>query len=607
MAYEARDEIRARVDLVDMIGAHVRLQKAGNTFKGLCPFHQEKTPSFTVRPEQGMWHCFGCGEHGDCFGFLMKIESLTFPEALQRLADKTGIVLTERPKGPSAGEKEEMQQALSASTRYYRDCLSKDKQAREYLTKRQLDDETIEKYGIGLAPEGWEGLSTFLAREKVDLEAAAKAGLIGKRSNGTFYDRFRNRIMFPVWDHTDRIVGYGGRDLGTEGPKYLNSPETPLFHKGSILYGLNLARKAIGSAGHAVLVEGFMDVISAHRGGVETAVASMGTAFGESHTALLKRFTEKAICCFDSDSAGNKAALAACGTLETAGFDVRVAQLPAGEDPDSLVSSGRAADLIRAVEAAIPGAEHRLDTVIAGYNLTDEADRSRMLAKAAEALAAIPNDFERDRLILKLVAYHANFGKDSGFDGGRDSAEARIREAVNRLRDGSSQKKDAQGNLRGQGVLVQQPAKGAGARSAPRSKIGAVAKAEMVIIHSLLITDEHAETIAARMSPDQFVSEKARLLAEEIWTRRALGEDASGIALDKDGDQQMAQLASSIIVREDIPPLSAAVIDDCIARVVQENTRRELARLRGMVEQGELAPGHADYQRYLDLDRFLHS
>ncbi|MEI6914906.1 MAG: hypothetical protein WCL39_07230, partial [Armatimonadota bacterium] len=276
-------------------------------------------------------------------------------------------------------------------------------------------------------------------------------------------------------------------------------------------------------------------------------------------------------------------------------------------DPDSLVSSGRAADLIRAVEAAIPGAEHRLDNVIAGYNLTDEADRSRMLAKAAEALAAIPNDFERDRLILKLVAYHANFGKDSGFDGGRDSAEARIREAVNRVRDGSSQKKDAQGNLRGQGVLVQQPAKGAGARSAPRSKIGAVAKAEMVIIHSLLITDEHAETIAARMSPDQFVSEKARLLAEEIWTRRALGEDASGIALDKDGDQQMAQLASSIIVREDIPPLSAAVIDDCIARVVQENTRRELARLRGLVEQGELAPGHADYQRYLDLDRFLHS
>ena len=270
MTREATDEIRARIDLVDLIGAHVRLTKAGRSFKGLCPFHEEKTPSFHVNPERGMWHCFGCGEHGDCFTFLMRLETLSFPEALQRLADKAGVTLERRGRGPSRDQRDEMLSALASAARFYGECLQKSERAGQYVRKRAIDAETASKFGLGFAPEGWDNLAGFFAREKVDLGAAEKAGLVSRRRDGGYYDRFRNRLMFPVTDASDRVVGFGVRERGTECPKYLNSPETPLFIKGRELYGLFQARHAIREAEMVIVVEGYMDAVALAQQGVES-------------------------------------------------------------------------------------------------------------------------------------------------------------------------------------------------------------------------------------------------------------------------------------------------------------------------------------------------
>ncbi len=608
MTREATDEIRARIDLVDLIGAHVRLTKSGRSFKGLCPFHEEKTPSFHVNPERGMWHCFGCGEHGDCFTFLMRLETLSFPEALQRLADKAGVTLERRGRGPSRDEHDEILSALASAARFFAECLDKDQRAGEYVRKRAIDAETASKFGLGFAPEGWDNLAGFFAREKVDLGAAEKAGLVSRRRDGGYYDRFRNRLMFPVTDASGQVVGFGARDLGTGGPKYLNSPETPVFRKGSILYGFSLARKAIAAAGHVVLVEGYLDVISCHRAGIENAVAAMGTASREGHVALLKRVCDRAVLCFDMDSAGQKAALAASEVFSAGGFDVRVAMLPEGDDPDSLVAAGRMADLIRAIEGAAPAADYRLDALMAGFDLREEAERSRMLEKAVEMVARVPNIFERDRLIRKLVPYHADFRKGYGADRGEDSAEARIRQAVERMLPAGAK------TARGIPPAARRPA----VRS--RARLGATEKAERIILMALLQGGELADHAAARIAPDGFASEVCRQLAAEIFRRREAGEDPASIPLAEgapqtgepapDGEdmqqEQARLLASSLLVRGAGAPLTKPVLDDCVERVLAESRRRKLSELQDLVKQGEITRDDPRFQEYLALMRRAH-
>jgi len=606
---EATDEIRARIDLVDLIGAHVRLTKAGRSFKGLCPFHEEKTPSFHVNPERGMWHCFGCGEHGDCFTFLMRLETLSFPEALQRLADKAGVTLERRGRGPSRDQRDEMLSALASAARFYGECLQKSERAGQYVRKRAIDAETASKFGLGFAPEGWDNLAGFFAREKVDLGAAEKAGLVSRRRDGGYYDRFRNRLMFPVTDASDRVVGFGGRDLGTDGPKYLNSPETPVFRKGSTLYGFGLARKAIAAAGHVVLVEGYLDVISCHRAGIDNAVAAMGTASGEGHVALLKRVCDRAVLCFDMDSAGQKAALAASELFGAGGFDARVAVLPEGDDPDSLVASGRMADLIRALEGAVPAADYRLDALMASFDLREETERSRMLEKAVEMVARVPNVFERDRLIRKLVPYHADFRKGYGADRGEDSAETRIRQAVERMLPAG-----AKAARRMPSSAAQKPA----GRS--RTPLGATEKAERIILMALLQGGELADHAAARIAPDGFVGEVCRQLAAEIFRRREVGEDPASIPLAEGAPQtgepapggedmqqeQARRLASSLLVRGAGAPLTKPVLDDCVERVLAESRRRELSELQDLVKRGEITRDDPRFQEYLALMRRAH-
>jgi DNA primase len=339
------DEIKARLDIVDVIGGYIQLQKAGRSYKAVCPFHSERTPSFIVSPERQSWHCFGaCGEGGDVFSFVMKKEGLEFREALRLLAERAGVPLPERHRPEEDTERERSRQANEAAAQYYHRLLlnSEDgRQARRYLEERGLDQATLQDFQLGFAPSGWETLLRHLRERGYDQEELLAAGLITIGERGA-RDLFHERIMFPITDIRGRVVGFGGRTLPSEGqpegqPKYLNTAQTALFDKGSLLYGLDRAKEHIRREGSAVIVEGYMDAIAAHQYGYSNVVASMGTALTERQVRLLKRFARDVVLALDADTAGQEATLRAIEYQEILGRDIRVAILPPGLDPDQAI------------------------------------------------------------------------------------------------------------------------------------------------------------------------------------------------------------------------------------------------------------------------------
>ena len=359
------DEIRARLALADAIGPRVRLVRRGREHVGLCPFHNEKTPSFTVSEDKGFFHCFGCGAHGDVIGFAMRIDNLTFPEAVERLAAAAGLAMPVRtPEDRErAKERTSLYTVLEAACAWFEARLAGDEgeAARDYLVRRGLDADTIAKFRLGWAPDSRGALKRALAGQGVSETMMVAAGLlVVPDDGGAAYDRFRGRIVFPIGDRSGRVVAFGGRALGEGKPKYLNSPETPLFHKGALLYGLALARKPARDAGEAIVAEGYMDVIALHRAGFENAVAPLGTALSETQIRELWRLAPEPVICFDGDAAGRGAAYRAVERalpLLQPGLSLRFAALPAGDDPDSFISRRGAQEFRDALAAARPLAD----------------------------------------------------------------------------------------------------------------------------------------------------------------------------------------------------------------------------------------------------------
>jgi len=364
------DEVRTRTDLVSVVERYVTLKRAGRQLKGLCPFHQEKTPSFVVSPEIGYWKCFGsCGEGGDVFKFVQKIENLTFPEALERLALQSGVTLTRRapraesggtggdvPAPSEAGQKDRLRYINGLALRFYRDVLARSPMARDYLQDRGIAHAAQESFQLGFAADEWDGLCRFLTRSGISLADAEKAGLVTVGERGAF-DKMRGRLVFPILDVHERPIAFGGRLVGEakpNQPKYWNSPETPLFSKGKEMYGLWRARKAIAAKGEAVVVEGYTDVIACHQAGFENVVATLGTSLTEEHVQTLARLASVVLLAFDADSAGLKAASRAAQIFEAQEVDVRVLDMPEGEDPDSLLKLGKRRVFEQAMENALP-------------------------------------------------------------------------------------------------------------------------------------------------------------------------------------------------------------------------------------------------------------
>jgi DNA primase len=398
------DEVRARADIVEVIGRHLTLKKSGNGFWALCPFHNEKTPSFHVEPERQIYHCFGCGEGGDLFGFRMRVESLEFPEAIRVTAREVGIEIVE--SGGPSGQSSKLARANEVALEYFRSALGQREgtAARRYLERRGIPRDLMERFEIGCAPPGWDGLLTRLEKATLPLALAEQAGLVARRQTGDgHYDRLRDRVIFPIRNASGRLIGFGGRALDPEAPKYLNTPETPLYKKGQVLFGLPQAVPGFRERDRAVIVEGYFDVLALHRAGVREGVAPCGTALTQDHARRLRRYVREVVVVFDGDDAGRRAAERALPILLEAGLRVRGVFLPAGEDPDTLVSRGSEATLRESIDKASPLLDQLLEDA-----LKEHSGHPWGAADAVQSLVpyiqALPDPVERESYLRTLAS-----------------------------------------------------------------------------------------------------------------------------------------------------------------------------------------------------------
>lgn len=361
MSSSSVEKIKERLDIAEIVGSYVKLEKAGGNLKGKCPFHNEKTPSFFVSPGRGTYYCFGCGAKGDIFTFVQEFEGVDFIGALKMLAERAGVTLDHTESPQSKSEKEELFQVLENATRYFEKNLAQSKEALEYVRKRGLSDETIQKWRIGYSLPEWRHLTQYFAGEKINHDLLLKAGLIKKSDKAKqdgVYDVFRGRIMFPIFDASGRVIAFSGRifDEIPDAPKYLNSPETDLFNKSETLHGLDKAKIAIRKKDYSILVEGQMDLLMCHQSGFDNTVASSGTAFTEAHLLKLKRISNRILFVFDADSAGFEAAKKSAHLGLSLGMEVKLAQLPEGTDPADLILSD-----IEGWNKAIKQSKHFID------------------------------------------------------------------------------------------------------------------------------------------------------------------------------------------------------------------------------------------------------
>ncbi len=515
-------EVKNKLSVVDVVGESVSLKKAGTTYKGLCPFHGEKTPSFTVTPARDSWKCFGCGEGGDIFSFVMKRDGLTFPEALKVLAAKAGVELDERTSREDA-HKKRLRDVLESAIAFYHAVLTGSKTgeaALEYLRGRGFTDETIAKYQLGYAPGGWDTLTRQLAAKRnVRADELVEVGLAQPRqsSRGGVYDRFRERVIFPIRDANGSPVGLGGRilaaaaeDSGDHGPKYLNSPATPLFDKSRTLYLIDKAKGPIRKSSQAVIVEGYTDALMAHQAGFDNVVASLGTALTPGQIGLLTRYAKKIALAYDVDAAGEKAGTFGAQALESligqlAAADtgveldeVRVVRLPDGKDPDEVVRE--APDRWREeVRTAQPIVDYLIDFHARQVDLKTPGGKARFVDAIAPTLRAIPNPVMRDAYLQKI---HNVSGVE----------ERSVLEILHRRPAlGSS----AEGRITADAVL-------ASADALPIDRIlAAITPVEEELLRLLLLAPEQQARAADEIGPDQLPSTPARELFRAIVLQRA--------------------------------------------------------------------------------------
>jgi len=550
---EAIRTVRERASLSEVVSDVIALRRRGRSAVGLCPFHAEKTPSFTVSEDRGFFHCFGCGEHGDVFGFVMKTQSLTFPEAVRRVADRFGVSLPEEA-GEPARRREPLTAANAAAAAFFQAELRGPGggRARAYLRERGLSEEVIERFGLGWAPGAGEALARHLRTKGVPLEDALTAGLVMRRDRpdgaGGVLDRFRERIMFPITDTSGKVIAFGGRILpgrpagGEPPPKYLNSPESPVFRKGHTLYGLALARDAIRKADRAIVVEGYLDLIALAQAGIGEVVAPLGTALTAEQLRLLRRFTETVIACFDGDLAGRRAAARSFPVFLEAGLWGRGAFLPAGEDPDTFVrAQGRVA-----LEGVLAAAEPLVEAFV-GELAGPKAEAVGRYAQAAREVARLlkrvrePHEFD---VLVRLAAQRLG-----------------VREET----------------LRSEG------APGVATAAAPDEPHAPGAEATLV---ELMAEDATlAERVAACGIIAEFQHPEWRRTAEAL----ARGEETDRMAVVQSLPRGMRdRLARRLLAeRPDAAAERDRALADCIAKIRRRGQRGEERRLRDQIRTAE--------------------
>ncbi len=404
------EEIRNAADIVDFISAYVQLKKRGKNYFGICPFHQEKTPSFAVNEEKQIYHCFGCGAGGNIFKFLMEYKSISFIEAVQEVADQLGIKI-EVESGFSAEAQNELETYYDINlqtAKYFSDNLLKSlagEYARDYLRGRKLSDKIMRQFGLGFALPGWDNFVNFAKENDIDLQNAMTLGLVDKKDNGEYYDKFRNRIIYPIFSTNGRIIAFGGRilDDNEKAAKYLNSPESKIYYKKRSLYGLYHAKDEIRTLGKAILVEGYMDVIALYQGGVQNVVASSGTSLTPEQVQLLSRFTKNVVILFDADTAGQKASLRSIEILLKQDFDVKLATLPQGEDPDSFINKNGKEAFDEQINKAQNFLEYQTSQYQEAGMFEDPAKQTEAIRELVKSAAFVIDELKRN-ILIKTIA-----------------------------------------------------------------------------------------------------------------------------------------------------------------------------------------------------------
>ncbi len=638
---QEKEAIRQRTDIVELISAYTPLKKTGSRWKGLCPFHNERTPSFTVDPERGRWVCFGaCGTGGDIFTFLEKAENLTFFEAAERLAARAGITLSRKGATPAEREasdrtRTERDRVLNANAlaaRFYQQVLKRAPLAFEYAhQKRKLTHQTLEDFGVGFAPEEWEALSRYLVAQGVHLEDAERAGLVTRRGDGSAYDRFRARLIFPIVDVQERVVAFGGRILqpAENAPKYLNSPETPVFSKSKTLYALNRARKTIAEKDQAVIVEGYMDVVACHQAGFTNVIATLGTSLTDEHVRLLGRYTKNVVLSFDADDAGIRAALRSAELFAAAGangFSLKVLNLPDGEDPDSLVTAGNVGAFKRAIDEATSVPEFHLQALARKHDVRNTNGREQYMREALGVIAEVRSSMEQDRLIQKIARYHPSWER------GSVHVEESLRGELRRLRFTGAAADAAQNPSRsgygqsnagnGQGISgynqSNQQSGGYSPNYTPRQNGGgrgtfpngyntkrwnapmepppviapdatADAKAERTVLRALF-SPEWTEVVQDRVRATLFSDARAVALVASALPQLKGGETpADAINRAAIDNPDVARFADYLLLGDEEDPLSLQAIDDCLLYLLERQGKRQARDLSQRIEENSLA------------------
>ena len=392
------DELIARTDIVDLVSESVRLTKKGRNYWGLCPFHSEKTPSFSVSADKQIYKCFGCGKGGGAINFVMELDNLPFRDAVAVLAKRAGLEVPD--SGYSAGAKERREKLLAINkqaARTFHQWLYAPEGAEglAYLQRRGLSRRTLTSFGLGFAPNRWDALIQALGQQGYDKRDLLDAGLAVSNQDGRIYDRFRNRVMFPIIDIRGEVIGFGGRVMDDSTPKYLNSPDTPVYNKSRNVFALNIAKKS--KAGRVILTEGYMDTISLHQAGFDSAVASLGTSLTPEHAQLLSRYFPEAIIAYDGDGAGVSAAQRAIPLLERAGMKVRVLRVTGAKDPDEFIKQFGRDAFLRLLDQSENQVDYRLEQIRKKYDLSDDSQKVGFLQEAAQLLSSLPSAVERER------------------------------------------------------------------------------------------------------------------------------------------------------------------------------------------------------------------
>lgn len=408
------EEIRLKNDIVDVISGYVKLQRKGSSYFGLCPFHNEKSPSFSVSPGKQMYYCFGCGAGGNVFTFVMEYENYSFPEAVKFLADRVGVDLPEQEYNEEMKKQQDLKSSIldlnkmAANYFYFQLRQENGRLAMDYLKGRELSDETIKGFGLGYANKYSDDLYLYLKKKGISDELLSQSGLMNVDEKHGMYDKFWNRVIFPIMDVNGRVIGFGGRVMGDGKPKYLNSPETKVFDKSRNLYGLNIARTSRKK--NLLVCEGYMDVISLHQAGFINAVASLGTALTTQHASLLKRYTEEVVLTYDSDEAGMKAALRAIPILKAAGLSAKVLDMKPYKDPDEFIKALGAEEFQDRIDHAVNSFFFEIDVLQKSYHMDDPESKTEFYNQVAKRLLEFEQELERENYIEAVAArYHVGF------------------------------------------------------------------------------------------------------------------------------------------------------------------------------------------------------